>query len=306
MSPFVIKTIYYHMDNQIRLSAFDWLNKQKLVHGDTMHRSLLTEGFEYFGLRIRLMGPQGIWKPSQMNLPLSITTVIGGPYDDKPDVDGFLHYKYRGSDPYHRDNVGLREVMRLREPLIYFFNIFPGKYLATYPVYIIGDNPNTLTFTVAIDDIAYLKNDKVEDTLSGTERRSYITQTVLYRVHQRQFRERVIAAYHNQCALCRLRHTELLDAAHIIGDHEEHGDPVVQNGLSLCKIHHAAFDHNIIGVNPDYQVLVRQDVLEEIDGPMLKYGLQSLNKSNLFLPSHRRDWPDKERLEKRYDSFLRA
>ena len=294
------------MDNQIRLSAFEWLNKQRIFHGDTLPRNILTEGFDYFGHRIRLMGPQGIWKPSQMNLPLSITTVIGGPYDDKPDVDGFLHYKHRGSDPSHRDNAGLRELMRLREPLIYFFNIFPGKYLASYPVYIIGDDPKNLTFTVAIDDIAYLKYDKVEDTQSGTERRSYITQTVLYRAHQRQFRERVIAAYHNQCALCRLRHTELLDAAHIIGDREEHGDPIIQNGLSLCKIHHAAFDHNIIGINPDYQVLVRQDILEEIDGPMLKYGLQSLNNSRLILPSHRRDWPDKVRLEKRFVVFLRA
>ena len=87
---------------------------------------------------------------------------------------------------------------------------------------------------------------------------------------------------------------------------EEHGDPVVQNGLSLCKIHHAAFDHNIIGINPDYQVLVRQDILEEIDGPMLKYGLQSLNKSKLILPTHRKDWPDRERLEKRFDTFLKA
>lgn len=252
------------------------------------------------------MGPQGIWKPSQMNLPLSITTVIGGPYDDKPDVDGFLHYRYRGKDQNHRDNVGLRELMRLREPLIYFFNIFPGKYLASYPVYIIGENPNSLTFTVAIDDIAYLNNDKVEDTQSGIERRSYITQTILYRAHQRQFRERVIAAYRNQCALCRLKHVELLDAAHIIGDREEHGDPIIQNGLSLCKIHHAAFDYNIIGINPDYQVLVRKDILEEIDGPMLKYGLQSLNNSKLILPSHYIDWPDRERLEKRFDAFLKA
>jgi putative restriction endonuclease len=294
------------MDDQIRLSAFGWLIKQKELHGDTLPRQLLTDGFEYFGHRIRLMGPQGIWKPQQMDLPISITTVLDGPYDDKPDSKGFLNYRYRGNDPNHRDNVGLREVMRLRKPLVYFFNIFPGKYLASFPVFVVGDSPQSLSFTVAIDDIAYLDTQGVEDTFSGIERRSYITQTILYRAHQRQFRERVIAAYHCQCALCRLRHAELLDAAHIIGDREEHGDPVIQNGLSLCKIHHAAFDSNIIGINPDYEVLVRQDVLEEIDGPMLKYGLQSLNKSNLILPSRRGDWPDRERLEKRFASFVGA
>lgn len=294
------------MDELIRLAAFAWLKKQADIYGDTLPWEILTGGFDYFGQRIRLMGPQGIWKPKQMDLPLSITTVIDGPYDDKPDVKGFLTYRYRGKDPDHRDNAGLREVMRLRKPLVYFFNIFPGKYLATYPVFIVNDDPYNLSFTVAVDDIAYLNVDKVEDTLSGIERRSYITQTVLYRAHQRQFRERVIAAYRSQCALCKLRHIELLDAAHIIGDREEHGDPIVQNGLSLCKIHHAAFDHNIIGINPDYQVIVRQDVLEEIDGPMLKYGLQELNNNRLILPTHKSEWPDRERLERRYDSFLKA
>jgi putative restriction endonuclease len=294
------------MDEQIRIASFDWLKKQIDTHGDTLPRIILTEGFSYFGQRIRLMGPQGIWKPQQMDLPISITTVINGPYDDKPDTKGFLTYRYRGDNPNHRDNVGLREVMRLRKPLIYFFNIFPGKYLATFPVFVVNDDPARLSFTVAVDDISYLQVDLVEDTMAGTERRSYITRTVLFRAHQRQFRERVIAAYRNQCALCRLRHIELLDAAHIIGDLEEHGDPVVQNGLSLCKIHHAAFDHNIIGINPDYQVIVRQDILEEIDGPMLKYGLQSLNNSGLILPKHKNDWPDRERLEQRFDSFLGA
>jgi len=294
------------MDDQIRLAIFDWLKKQEVVYGESLPRAILTEGFLYSGQRIRLMGPQGIWKPKQMELPISITTIIDGPYDDKPGPGGFLNYRYRGNDPQHRDNEGLREVMRFRKPLVYFFNIFPGKYLATFPVFIVDDDPNNLSFTVAVDDIAYLNPIGVEDTLSGTERRSYITQTVLFRAHQRKFRERVIAAYRNQCALCRLRHTELLDAAHIIGDLEDHGDPIVQNGLSLCKIHHAAFDHNILGVNPDYEVLVRQDILEEIDGPMLKYGLQSLNKSKLILPSHRKDWPDRERLEKRFASFIKA
>jgi putative restriction endonuclease len=83
---------------------------------------------------------------------------------------------------------------------------------------------------VAIDDISYLNADREEDTMSGTERRSYIKQTVLYRAHQRQFRERVIAAYRIQCALCHIKHIELLDAAHIIGDREEHRDPIIQNG----------------------------------------------------------------------------
>jgi hypothetical protein len=35
---------------------------------------------------------------------------------------------------------------------------------------------------------------------------------------------------------------ELLDAAHILPDGHPKGEPVVPNGLALCKLHHAAFD----------------------------------------------------------------
>jgi putative restriction endonuclease len=241
-----------------------------------------------------------------LDLPLSITTTIGGPYDDKQDSKGFLNYRYRGDNPNHRDNAGLREIMRQRKPMVYFFNIFPGKYLASYPVNIVNEEPAKLSFTIEIDDIAYLNIERVEDNMSGTERRSYITQTVLYRAHQKQFRERVIAAYRNQCALCHLKHIELLDAAHIIGDREDHGDPVVQNGLSLCKIHHAVYDNNFIGINPDYIIKIRTDLLTETDGPMLKYGIQSLNNTKLILPSNRIQYLDKERLERRYLDFLKA
>jgi putative restriction endonuclease len=116
----------------------------------------------------------------------------------------------------------------------------------------------------------------------------------------------VLLAYQTQCTFCRLKHGELLDAAHIISDGEDKGDPVVSNGLSLCKIHHAAFDNNIIGITPDYNVHVREDILEEVDGPMLKYGLQSMHGNRLILPKHKVDFPDRERLEYRYEQFMKA
>ncbi|TFH46735.1 MAG: hypothetical protein E4G94_01800 [ANME-2 cluster archaeon] len=60
-------------------------------------------------------------------------------------------------------------------------------------------------------------------------------------LHQRGFRERVLLAYHTQCSFCRIKHAELLDAAHIIPDSEPKSLPVVPNGISLCKLHHAGF-----------------------------------------------------------------
>ena len=102
-----------------------------------------------------------------------------------------------------------------------------------------------------------------------------ITGAFRQRLHQRAFRERVLDAYQHQCAFCRFRHQELLDAAHIVRT-EPQGTPVVENGLSLCKLHHAAFDRYFLGVRPDYVVQVRADVLEEKDGPTLVHGIQAL------------------------------
>ncbi|NLX77906.1 MAG: HNH endonuclease [Clostridiaceae bacterium] len=297
---------------RIRLAAFNWLKEQTMLYGDVLPRELLARGFEYDGQRITLLGPQGIWKPKALSVPLSVTTVYDGPYDDAIDSGGFLQYRYRGTDPEHRDNKGLREAMEKQIPLIYFYGIVPGKYLAVWPVYIIGDNPSSLTFTIAADDISTIENHLFRSqgyNISSNSEiavRRYITSSVRQRLHQKSFRERVLLAYSQQCAFCRIRHIQLLDAAHIIPDGEELGDPVVNNGISLCKIHHAAFDANIIGVTPDYIIEVREDILEEKDGPMLKHGIQELQHKKIILPHDKAKWPDRERLYIKYTKFKKT
>ena len=103
--------------------------------------------------------------------------------------------------------------------------------------------------------------------------------------------------------MCRLHHPELLDAAHIIPDGQPNGDPVVPNGLSLCKIHHAAYDANLLGVRPDLVVEVAPRLLEESNGPMLTHGIQGVHGVELHIPREKAAWPDKNRLEIRFDQF---
>ena len=78
---------------------------------------------------------------------------------------------------------------------------------------------------------------------------------------------------------------------------------MVPNGLALCKIHHAAFDHQIIGLRPDYVVEVREDVLDEIDGPMLRHGLQEMHGRSISLPRQVGQRPSVEFVERRYELF---
>lgn len=294
-------------DHLIRTAAFNWLNQQIDRYGDVLSRDLLRKGFEFKGVRIPLASPQGIFKPKEMDLPLTITTSPKGPYEDSFNYKDQLLYKYRGTDPYHRDNVGLRKVMKRELPLIYFHGIIPGRYMAVFPVYIIEDKPQNLSFTVVADEkVISTETDSEYIGVKDEGRRSYITKQVKKRVHQRGFRERVLAAYRSQCAFCNLKHSELLDAAHIVPDGEPDGTPNVNNGLALCKIHHSAFDKYIIGVTPDFEIKIRTDILHEIDGPMLTYGFQKLHDQKLILPKSKKAWPDREKLDWRHQKFLQA
>ena len=78
---------------------------------------------------------------------------------------------------------------------------------------------------------------------------------------------------------------------------------MVPNGLTLCKIHHAAYDRQILGVRPDCVVEVREDVLAEVDGPMLKHGLQEVHGWRLELPKRAADRPDQQLLAARHAAF---
>jgi putative restriction endonuclease len=291
------------------MAAFDWLAAQVRLHGDVLPRMLLAEGFRLNDVRVPLLGPQGIFKPAVLtDAPLSIVTTTKSPYSDAVGSDGLLRYSYRGTDPQHSDNRGLRVAMERRLPLVYFHSVVPGLYLAVWPVFVVGDNVASLSFSVAVDDLQHaeraLRREYQRVDESGDEgRRAYITATVLVRVHQRSFRERVLRAYQEQCAFCRLKHRELLDAAHIIGDKEELGEPHVSNGLSLCKLHHAAYDAMFIAVRPDYRIIVRPDVLTEKDGPMLLHGLQGLHEQRIALPHTRSQRPDIRLLEQQFAAF---
>ena len=293
-------------DSRVRAAAFAWLDRQVSIHGHVLPRRLLTEGFDFEGRRIRLAGPQGIFKPAAMQVPLSIATVPSGPYDDEFGSDNLLRYRYRGTDPNHRDNVGLRFAMRNEVPLVYFYRAVPGRYVAVWPVYVVYDSPDTLTFSIAVD-ITVTPGQSSQPLSSSGEiadvRREYITTVERRRLHQRVFREQVLRAYSYQCTLCNLRHSELLDAAHIIPDREPDGEPVVSNGLSLCRLHHAAFDRFFVGVRPDHIIEVRPDVLEEADGPTLQHAIQGLHGLPITLPSRREDHPARGRLSRRYVRF---
>ena len=297
------------IDQRVRLAAFAFLEEQMAIDGEVLPKRVLDQGFDFEHARVPLMSPQGIFKPKILDLPLSFFTAPPSmkkrrPYDDELGEDGIIRYRYRGTDPDHRDNVGLRRAMERRVPLVYLFGTIEGHYMPVWPVFIVGDDPGALTFTVQVDDRRAVSPDgwTSEGASSGAVR-EYVTVETQHRLHQRSFRERVLRAYHDSCAVCRLSHRELLYGAHILSDKHPLGDPVIPNGISLCGLHHDAFDRNIMGITPDYVIEVRKDVLEEEDGPILLHGLQEIQGQVLRTPPQADYRPDRERLEIRYEEF---
>ena len=301
-----------NFDLRVRMNAFDWLSEQVNIYGEVLPRKILVEGFIFENDKIPLVSPQGIFKPKSLTIPLTISTTPSGPYRDTFDEhERCLSYKYRGTDPNHRDNVGLRRAMELSLPLAYFHGVVPGKYLAVWPVYIIGDDLDNLTFRVAVDDQKTIYPIEPENSLKFSDldsesRRTYITTITKQRLHQSSFRERVLLAYRRQCAICKLRHQELLDAAHIIPDNEPDSKPIIPNGIALCKLHHAAFDRFMIAIKPDYLIEVRRDILNEKDGPMLIHALQEIHNLKIQLPYSEEHWPSLEYLKQRYKKFRKV
>jgi putative restriction endonuclease len=133
--------------------------------------------------------------------------------------------------------------------------------------------------------------------------RRYAVRETRVRLHQARFRGRVVPAYDSRCAICSLRELRLLDAAHIVADIEFGGAATIRNGLSLCAIHHRAFDQDLVGISPDYVVHVSGRLLDDDDGPMLDL-LKGFHRQPLHLPVRKIDLPDQERLDARFDRFL--
>lgn len=301
-------------DTRIRLAAFEHMRRLAETHPH-LTSAELKPGFMFEGERIPLINPQrGIFKPQQMRFLLSIKTVFPKPggrvwYDDQREVhrqifegDETIDYAFMGQDPDAADNRWLREAFQNQIPIIYFLGIAPGRYQAVLPAFISGWDAKALKARVGF---GVAGQDPLAPPDSAPERR-YALRAVKQRLHQASFREAVITAYNGRCALSGLPEALLLDAAHIVSDkHERLGQPVVQNGIPLSKIHHAAFDAHLLGIDPDYRVHVSGRLLAQHDGPMLN-GLKELNGATIHLPSRTRDRPDRDRLALRFERFRAA
>jgi putative restriction endonuclease len=209
-----------------------------------------------------------------------------------------------GTDATAADNRWLRDATQRQTPAIYFLGTSPGHYQPIIPTFIVEWHPDRLRVQLAFGALVGASAQALPPDVG--ERR-YALREVKARLHQASFRDAVLSAYRGRCAICHLPEPRLLDAAHIIMDADEQlGQPVISNGLPLTKLHHAAFDAHLIGIDPDYGIHVSDRLLEIRDGPFLELGLKGIAGTLIDRPRRLEDRPDRNRLALRFEQFKKA
>lgn len=295
-------------DDHLRSACFASLDVLCAQYGDDVpYKDGLDRGFPFAGGRVPFLSPQkGIFRAAVQKgrAALSINTSAKSPYDDEEVPEGFF-YAYRAGSPEQPDNRALRAARVSQAPLVYFVATRPGWYRPIYPVYVIEDDLFARRVLVSPGRMVGPVDDPEPTPVEDPLERKYAVRETRVRLHQARFRGRVLVAYSSLCAICRLRESRLLDAAHIAGDLEAKGEPVIANGLSLCSIHHRAFDQDLVGVSPEYKVQVAKRLLEDEDGPMLEL-LKGFHDQAIVVPA-RPEWqPDRGRLAERFARFTAA
>jgi putative restriction endonuclease len=190
-------------------------------------------------------------------------------------------------------------------PVVYFSATRPGWYRAEYPMFLQADDPAGRHVLIAPGRIVGPLDEPEIVPIQSSVERAYAVREVRTRLHQGRFRSLVMQAYRDRCTICRLRELRLLDAAHIVQDVDPSGLAEISNGLSLCSIHHRAYDQDLVGVSPHYDVHLSRRLLEEEDGPMLDV-LRDAEGRTIELPRKAAWHPDRERLAIRFERFVGA
>ncbi len=303
-------------DWDIRQAAFAAVAARVRQYGPVLSWNVIAAPFNCAGTDLLLANrARGIFRPKEMRGGvLSIKTTVPrsgrrARYEDKNlESDGAFVYRFQGEDLSGFDNELLRVAWQVQMPLIYFYGLSPSLYRPIWPVFVTEFDGAGLQCSVSVSPTSdlHMPGTVAADRAGVAIERRYATVETKRRLHQDAFRLHVLDAYDDRCAVCQLPRRELLDAAHIVPDADVQGVAEIPNGLALCKLHHGAFDANLLGIRPDGSIDIAQALLDEHDGPTLEFALKGFRDKSIHPPRLKAQQPKREYLEARYEAFLKA
>jgi putative restriction endonuclease len=250
-------------ETRIRLEAIHYVRdlRERWVAVPASELQHFTTG----GRRVFLKGQQGIFKPAELTDPLSITSTIDSPYTNDPIEGSRVLYDYAPN------SEGLKRCAEAELPLIYFLQLKrkPNpEYVIFAPVFVVGWDDESRRFLI---DLSEQKPGEVPSPPPLTRQltlpairtpespmeiremsKSYGITTVQRRLYHARFRNAVLKAYRDRCAVCGLRVRALLDVTHVNADRDPQPVISVRDGLALCATHLRAFDAHILTYDSDY------------------------------------------------------
>lgn len=299
-------------DRGIRHQALLGVKRLWRRHGDAVPWSAIQKGFRYEDEKIPFFSTfEGVYKPRQLQVgALSVRSTLASQYEDERVADDRVWYDY---SPKPERNRWLRECQQYQLPLLYFLQVKPKpgvEYLVFAPVEVLEDDPSRQRFLLDLSPSGLVDGSTeiyeaqpVPETIHRVFERRYGTTETRTRLFQAHFRREVLGAYGRRCAMCRLGESPVLDGAHLVPDSEELGEPQVSNGLALCALHHRAFDRDLVGVNPDFEIRVFWERLERPDEEPTEV-LTQFDGESLEVPEDPRHRPDHEMVSYRWEQAV--
>ena len=290
-------------ETRIRLDAIHHVRalRERWVAVPASELRTVTSG----GRRVHLKGQQGIFKPAKLTEPLSITTTLDSDYIHDTIEGSRVMYDFVSRS---QDNDALKRCAEAEVPLIYFLQVKrrPNpEYVIFAPVYVVGWNDESRRFLVDLSEqkpgqpvspavtLRQLDLPVMRKPDSPMEIRelatSYEVSTVQRRLYQARFRNTILNAYRDRCAVCLLHIRPLLDAVHVNGDSDPKPDIEVREGLALCATHHRAFNAGILRYDNEY--IVHVDLFDGGRGEGEQSMLLAFEGRKLALPADERLWP---------------
>jgi putative restriction endonuclease len=195
---------------QLRSEAIAFVRALSERYAAVPHSEL--EKFTFRGEPVFLKAQQGIFKPKELSLPLSIRTSFGSPYADET-IDGErVRYDFAPRSREY-DNDGLKRCQDLGVPLIYFYQVKAKpnpEYYVFAPVFISAWDDASRTFIIDLSErtiapIESMVAERPQVAYLASLQKNYVETRVERRLHQARFRNNILAAYRDRCAVCVLR-----------------------------------------------------------------------------------------------------
>ncbi|MEX2488936.1 MAG: HNH endonuclease [Pseudomonadales bacterium] len=304
-----------HPDQSMHAAAFSQARRLEQLFDDEIPWRAIEQGFVFQGEKVFLANrARGIFKPRQLGrglLSIKTTEPRQGRvniYSDQETDEGYFRYSLQRGDAYAGGNKHLWEALEDRTPFIYFHAVAEGLYKAIWPCCVTNIHAKTGFAEIVVGSpgvVSASAPESVVYTLPAAPERRYAVQETKRRLYQATFRENVLQAYNDRCAISGLPIRRLLDAAHITPDAEVDSSVEVSNGISLSRLHHQAFDANLLGITPDLKVVVSSQLLDSKDGALLT-ALQCCHNSKISVPRIEQARPDRDRLAMRFELFSEA